>query len=100
MTVVWPTWRAGAFQPRPEGVEPPTVGSEVRCHADVTAETTNDCESRDSVLPDSLPDSLQSDPDLASIVRAWPTLPEPIRAGILATVRAVGGGTSETAEGG
>jgi hypothetical protein len=27
-------------------------------------------------------------PDLAAVVRAWPKLPAPIRAGILATVRA------------
>jgi hypothetical protein len=27
-------------------------------------------------------------PDLAAVVAAWPTLPEPIRAGILALVRA------------
>jgi len=28
---------------------------------------------------------------LAELVAAWPTLPEPIRAGILAMVRAAGG---------
>ncbi len=28
------------------------------------------------------------DPGLAAVVAAWPTLPEPIRAGILAMVRA------------
>jgi hypothetical protein len=27
------------------------------------------------------------DPDLAEVIRAWPTLPEATRAGILATVR-------------
>ncbi len=100
MTGVWLTWPAGASQPRPEGVEPPTVGSEVRCHADVNAETTNDCESQDSVLPDSLPDSLQNDPDLASVVDAWATLPKAVRAGIVAMVRAFGVGTSATADGG
>jgi hypothetical protein len=31
------------------------------------------------------------DPALASVIRAWPTLPEAIRAGILAMVRAAGG---------
>ena len=30
------------------------------------------------------------DDDLAEIVEAWPTLPEPIRAGIVAMVRATG----------
>lgn len=33
------------------------------------------------------------DPDLAAVVDAWPTLPEPIKAGILALVNASGGGT-------
>lgn len=31
------------------------------------------------------------DPRLGSLINAWPALPEPIRAGILAMVRAVGG---------
>ena len=30
-------------------------------------------------------------PDLAEVVAAWPALPEPIRAGILATIRALKG---------
>ena len=30
-----------------------------------------------------------SDPDLAELIDAWPTLPEAIRAGILAMVRAI-----------
>ncbi len=32
------------------------------------------------------------DPDLAAFVDAWPTLPEPLKAGILALVRAAEGG--------
>ncbi len=32
------------------------------------------------------------DPDLACVVAAWPSLPEPIRAGILALVNAVQNG--------
>jgi hypothetical protein len=31
------------------------------------------------------------DLDLASLIHAWPALPEPIRAGILAMIRATGG---------
>jgi hypothetical protein len=31
------------------------------------------------------------DPDLASLINAWPKLAEPIRAGILAMIRAAGG---------
>ena len=34
----------------------------------------------------------RTDPDLASLLTAWPTLLDPIRAGILAMVRAAGGG--------
>jgi hypothetical protein len=30
-------------------------------------------------------------PDLAAVVAAWPTLPEPVRAGILAMVRTASG---------
>ena len=29
-----------------------------------------------------------SDPDLAAVVKAWPKLPEPVRAGIVAMVKA------------
>ena len=35
---------------------------------------------------------LPADADLAAVVAAWPTLPEPIRAGILAMVRAASEG--------
>ena len=35
-------------------------------------------------------DTRQTDPDLAAIVDAWPTLPEPIKAGIVAMVKASG----------
>jgi hypothetical protein len=33
-------------------------------------------------------DNCQLSPDLAAVVTAWPTLPEPIRAAIMAMVRA------------
>jgi len=33
-----------------------------------------------------------SDPDLAAVAKAWPTLPAPIRAAVLAMVRASQGG--------
>jgi hypothetical protein len=42
-------------------------------------------------LPRSRPDTVPLAPDLAAVVSAWPTLPEPIRAGILAMVRAASG---------
>ncbi len=61
-----------------------------------TETQVTDCTQRD--LPPSLPDSLQNDPDLASVVTAWPTLPEPVKAGILAMVKVASGakGAAET----
>jgi hypothetical protein len=38
--------------------------------------------------PHMLHDTCPSDPDLAVVVAAWPSLPEAIRAGILAMVKA------------
>ncbi|MBN2580954.1 MAG: hypothetical protein JXB10_18365 [Pirellulales bacterium] len=35
------------------------------------------------------------DPDLGAIIDAWPKLPDPIKAGILAMVRAAGGKSNE-----
>jgi hypothetical protein len=35
-------------------------------------------------------DTCQTDPDLAKIVDAWPNLPEAIKAGMLAMVKAAG----------
>jgi hypothetical protein len=40
----------------------------------------------DTALPSGLPFSVESDPGLARIVAAWPTLPEAIRRAILALV--------------
>jgi len=45
-------------------------------------------ETANSVLPSGLPDSVPIDPDLAAVVEAWPKLPEAIKAGILAMIRA------------
>lgn len=36
-------------------------------------------------------DFAQIDPDLAMLLDAWPTLPEPVKAGILAMVKAAKG---------
>ena len=50
-------------------------------------------------------ESVRNDPNLASVVKAWPDLPEPIRAGIVAMVqtaneRAADGDTGRAEKGG
>jgi hypothetical protein len=37
------------------------------------------------------PKTLLAPPDLQAIIDAWPSLPEPVKAGIVAMVRAAGG---------
>ena len=70
------------------GVEPTTHGFSVRCTSDVThaePRTTDDHES-DSASCSAL--SAAGDPDFALVAKAWPTLPEAVRAGIVAMIRA------------
>jgi len=43
-------------------------------------------DSDDSRLADSLADLLQNDAELAAVVMAWPTLPEHVRAAVMALV--------------
>jgi hypothetical protein len=33
------------------------------------------------------------DPDLSAVVASWPTLPDPVKAGIMAMIRAAGVGS-------
>lgn len=50
-----------------------------------------DSASKENVLASCLAFLSEKSPDLADVVRAWPKLPEPLRAGILAMVRATKG---------
>ena len=43
--------------------------------------------SADTPVPDALPDAL-TDPDLARVIEAWATLPEPIRRAMVALIAA------------
>jgi len=45
-------------------------------------------ENKESVLPSCLPESEESDADLAAVVEAWAELPSAIRAGIMAMIEA------------
>ena len=76
------------------GLEPVTS-----CVSSRKQPSTKPCQRRDlgdpaapvctSVCTD-LPESDRIDADLAKVVAAWPTLPDPLKAGILAMVKAAG----------
>ena len=72
------------------GFEPPTFGSVDRCQDSVTDATTTGYESADGALTDSLTDIFRKHTDLAAVVAAWAELPEAVRAGIVAMVKATG----------
>ena len=73
-------------------------GSTVPCGATgitKTPENTVNPSHQQALAPILLHDTCTTDPDLAAVVDAWPDLPEAIRAGILAMVKAAlgkGGG--------
>jgi len=52
--------------------------------------TQADAESAPSVLPTGLPESIRFCPELRVLIDRWPTLPEAIRAGIVAMVQSAG----------
>jgi len=56
--------------------------SEKRC--------TKSCHTLDGSTPETPPGTSTPDPDLQLVNSAWPGLPEPIRAGIVAMIRAAG----------
>ena len=70
------------------GFEPMNNGFASRPADSVTTETADTCDGPRECLASCLADSLKSDPDLASVVASWRTLPHAVRAGILAMVRA------------
>ena len=54
------------------------------CHNDDTDSEFTSNELR--VLPSSLPNSVETDPDLERVIQAWPTLAEPLRRAVLAMI--------------
>ena len=53
------------------------------------AVNTGDSAKSETVLASCLAFLSEKSPDLAAVVEAWPMLPEPLRAGILAMVKAM-----------
>jgi hypothetical protein len=80
---------------RPAGFEPATLGSEDCCALDVTTKYDAELgETRECEVPILVPSLSDYAPgadipsDLADVVAAWPDLPDAIKAGVLALVRA------------
>ncbi len=82
----------GDCRPRRAGLEPLTFGSVDRCSESASDAATTGYDKPDSALTDLLTDILQKHPDsetgLRVVIRAWPELPEAVRAGIVAMVKA------------
>ena len=72
----------------PAGLEPAAYGLGNRCIPDVNDAPPDTCESEPNSVALSGPPNPQNDSGLAAVVASWPKLPEPVRAGILAMVRA------------
>ena len=58
-----------------------------RCPQSVSSDVAMTYENADPTLTDLLTDMARIDPDLAFMVRAWPTLSEQAKAAILAVVK-------------
>jgi len=76
------------------GLEPKTYGLKGRCNECPTEADATTYESADTPLTDQLTDFSgkcnPADPELRVVIAAWPELPEAIRAGIVAMVKAAG----------
>ena len=85
------------------GLEPGTYGLEGRCTSDVTAEKTGACaqppERLGALLGAFAAEIGPKAPDLAAVVSAWPALPQALRAGIVAIVKAAGQARPEESKG-
>jgi len=68
-----------------------TSGLKVRCRPDVTSGQAISSDNTDSVLGSCLATIRETYPRLAAVVAAWPDLPAPIRAAILAMIRSTTG---------
>lgn len=72
----------------PIGIEPTTYGLGNRRGVSASSDGATTCDDAENVLAFCLAFFDRESPDLAAVVRSWSTLPEAVRAGILAMVEA------------
>jgi hypothetical protein len=85
----------GTEELREVGLEPPSLSPQTPIPATETKGRTEGCQlsaqsDRNRPIQEARPGA-PIDSDLAAVVASWPALPGPIRAGIVAMVRAAGG---------
>ena len=73
---------------RPAGLEPATYGLGNRCDTPATNDNATTCGNDAEYSADYLALLELKSPDLALLVKRWDTLPDAVRAGIMAMVRA------------
>jgi hypothetical protein len=69
------------------GIEPATHGFSVHCSTNINADSTKPSNTVQNHLSPDLSLSVKNHPQLADLIRAWPSVPEALRAGILAMVK-------------
>ncbi len=72
----------------PDGLEPSTCGLQNRCPESGTDDPATTYDEADQALTALLTDIARIEPDLASVVRAWPTLSELAKADVLTVINA------------
>ncbi len=73
---------------RPAGFEPATYGLGNRCDTPATNEDTTTCDNDAKNSADYLALLVRNSPDLVLLVNRWEALPEAVRTGIMAMIRA------------
>jgi hypothetical protein len=81
-------WFLAASKARPVGFEPTTFGFEVRGHEAANPIGHKDLGNSDYDVAALGQRAASTDPDLAAVIDAWGQLPEALRTGIVAMVKA------------